>query len=46
MDAAPVADAPHPSSGSIAPAVTGVALVVALGIATAVTALRRRRRAE
>ncbi|MFJ4675571.1 hypothetical protein [Kitasatospora sp. NPDC088783] len=46
VDAAPAADAPHPSSGSIAPAVTGAALVVALGAATAVTALRRRRRAE
>ncbi|MEU9133319.1 hypothetical protein AB0D08_35395 [Kitasatospora sp. NPDC048540] len=43
VDAAPAPDAPH-SAGSIAPAVTGAALVVALGTATAVTALRRRRR--
>ncbi|WP_405021399.1 hypothetical protein [Kitasatospora sp. NBC_00070] len=45
VDAAPTADAPH-SAGSIAPAVVGVALVVALGVATGLTALRRRRQAE
>ncbi|GAB7184100.1 prenyltransferase/squalene oxidase repeat-containing protein [Kitasatospora sp. Ki12] len=44
MDAAPVADAPH-DSGSMLPAVVGAVLVVALGVATVVTA-RRRRRAE
>ncbi|MFJ5924683.1 hypothetical protein ACIQF6_18990 [Kitasatospora sp. NPDC092948] len=43
VEAAPVADAPHHSSGSIAPVVTGVALVAALGTATAVVAVRRRR---
>ncbi|MFJ8043577.1 hypothetical protein ACIRBX_24065 [Kitasatospora sp. NPDC096147] len=45
VDAAPVADAPH-DAGSIAPAVTGIALVVALGVATTVAALRRRRRRQ
>ncbi|MFD0574155.1 hypothetical protein ACFQ0T_39225 [Kitasatospora gansuensis] len=45
VDAAPVADAPH-SAGSIAPAVIGIGIVVALGVATVVTALRRRRQAE
>ncbi|QKW24026.1 hypothetical protein HUT16_01655 [Kitasatospora sp. NA04385] len=45
MDAAPLGDAPRRSSGSIAPVVTGVALVAALGTATAVVAVRRRRAA-
>lgn len=44
VDAAPAADAPH-DSGSMVPAVFGVALVVVLGVATAVTAQRRRRQA-
>lgn len=44
VDAAPAADAPH-DSGSMVPAVVGVVLVVALGVATAVTAQRRRRQA-
>ncbi|MFF2814962.1 hypothetical protein ACFVT9_05415 [Kitasatospora cineracea] len=45
VDAAPLADTPHRSSGSIAPVVTGVVLVAALGTATAVVAVRRRRAA-
>ncbi|MFI5534024.1 hypothetical protein ACIA8O_36345 [Kitasatospora sp. NPDC051853] len=45
VDAAPVADAPH-AAGSMAPAAVGAAIVLVLGVATAVTALRRRRRAE
>ncbi|MFJ5228908.1 hypothetical protein ACIQBJ_03315 [Kitasatospora sp. NPDC088391] len=46
VDAAPLADAPRSSSGSIAPVVTGVVLVAALGTATAVVAVRRRHRAD
>ncbi|MGW4652195.1 hypothetical protein [Kitasatospora sp. NPDC004289] len=45
VDAAPAADAPRPT-GSMVPAVVGAAVVLVLGVATAVTALRRRRRAE
>ncbi|MFF1902801.1 hypothetical protein [Kitasatospora sp. NPDC058218] len=45
VNAAPAADAPH-DAGSMVPAVVGTALVVALGVATVVTARRRRRQAE
>nr|WP_233533391.1 hypothetical protein [Kitasatospora sp. SolWspMP-SS2h] len=45
VDAAP-ATAARRSAGSIVPAVVGIGLVAALGTAAAVTALRRRRRAE
>ncbi|WP_374120165.1 hypothetical protein [Streptomyces sp. LS1784] len=45
VDANPVADAPH-DSGSMLPAVVGSVLVVVLGVATVITARRRRRQAE
>ncbi|MFJ4793861.1 hypothetical protein [Kitasatospora purpeofusca] len=45
VDAAPAADAPH-DSGSMVPAVVGAVLVVVLGVATVLTARRRRRQAE
>ncbi|MEV7211690.1 hypothetical protein AB0O31_01155 [Kitasatospora cineracea] len=43
VDAAPLADTARPASGSVAPVVAGVLLVAALGTATAVVAVRRRR---
>ncbi|MFD8787989.1 hypothetical protein [Kitasatospora sp. NPDC059599] len=45
VNADPVADTPH-DSGSMVPAVVGSVLVVVLGVATVVTARRRRRQAE
>ncbi|MFJ4671388.1 hypothetical protein [Kitasatospora purpeofusca] len=45
VDAAPAADGTH-DSGSMVPAVVGAVLVVALGVATVLTARRRRRQAE
>ncbi|MFF2044573.1 hypothetical protein ACFVVX_29555 [Kitasatospora sp. NPDC058170] len=45
VDAEPVADAPH-DTGSIAPGLVAVAIVLGLGLATLLAARRRRRQAD